>query len=57
MSRIQPSRVKSSAPKSAKLANAGKPDDDDNSAFAERVAKFANSMSNLGVELEGLDIE
>ena len=45
------------APKSAKLANAGKPDDDDNAAFAERVVKFANSMSNLGVELEGLDIE
>ena len=44
-------------PKSAKLASAGKPDDDDNTAFAERVAKFANSMSNLGVGLEGLDIQ
>jgi hypothetical protein len=44
-------------PKSAKLASVGKLDDGDNAAFAERVAKFANSMPNLGVDLEGLDIQ
>ena len=42
-------------PKSAKLANADKPeaDADEDDQYRKRVAAFASSMSNLGVELDG----
>ena len=54
----QNSTIKGKAgPKSAKLANASRPDTGDNAAYAELIAVFANSLSDFGVELDALEIQ